>query len=953
MHGLAPNQAAAFFHLSAALVCLLDRDGVFVWTNAAFTERLGWLPGELLGRPFAEFIHADDLAGSLAAFQNIIAHNDGNTYEQRVRCKDGSYRWIAGSAAVDDATGSIYGIAADVTDQKFAIAALNESETNYRSLFDDHPSPMWVFDAATHRVVAVNEAAIVLYGYSRAEFTALTIEQLRPSEDMLQLALAGTLSENPPAREELRHVKRDGSLIDVSVRRTPSSWDGRPSYFVSVADQTAFRRAQAQVVSGQRKLSAVIEASSENEVRLQTLLSAVPALIWHLDRELRFVFVDGSPAGAVGVTFEQLRGVRMKDCVRKDAYYETIIDAQSRALRGESVSYDFVRDGVSFQAHVEPLRGRSPAGDAIVGVIGVALDVSDRRKSDDALSESRLQLAKAQELAHLGSWDIDHIARTTTCSDELLRILGIYGRAITPSPKHYLSHVHPDDRALVDRTYARAIAAQEPLTLEHRIVRDDGTVRWLLVRGEYRFAPDGSPTGLAGAVLDITDRKLAEQRLQFLAHYDPLTGLPNRTRIYDELGKSLLQSVHDGSAIFVMFIDLDGFKNVNDTLGHAFGDELLKAVAQRLQTVAEDVDCIGRLGGDEFVVVARRAPDPVLGRDLVAQIATCFATPFVVHGREFYISSSIGVSVAPIDGLDADALIQNADTAMYRAKEGGRNSVCFFTPEMRSEIVLRRSIENDLRFAVERGELRLHYQPIVDAATGRIVGSEALLRWRHPSAGLVGPSRFIEVAEASGLIVPIGAWVLAEAADQNRRWQALSRTPLRMSVNVAARQISHPKFLDHVRAALASGLPAHLLEIEITETGAMTDIRKAVEVLTVLRSLGVRTALDDFGTGYSSLSYLRRLPVDTVKIDRSFVREIETERKDAVIAEAIVTIAHALNLDVVSEGVETPEQFRSLGKLGVDLMQGYLFGRPVPPAEFEAMLRAGRVWRVDGTSDVA
>ncbi|MGH7756644.1 MAG: putative bifunctional diguanylate cyclase/phosphodiesterase, partial [Vulcanimicrobiaceae bacterium] len=245
------------------------------------------------------------------------------------------------------------------------------------------------------------------------------------------------------------------------------------------------------------------------------------------------------------------------------------------------------------------------------------------------------------------------------------------------------------------------------------------------------------------------------------------------------------------------------------------------------------------------------------------------------------------------------------------------------------------------------------YQPIIDAATGRIVGSEALLRWRHPSAGLVGPSRFIEVAEASGLIVPIGAWVLAEAADQNRRWQALSRTPLRMSVNVAARQISHPKFLDHVRAALASGLPAHLLEIEITETGAMTDIRKAVEVLTVLRSLGVRTALDDFGTGYSSLSYLRRLPVDTVKIDRSFVREIETERKDAVIAEAIVTIAHALNLDVVSEGVETPEQFRSLGKLGVDLMQGYLFGRPVPPAEFEAMLRAGRVWRVDGTSDVA
>ena len=438
---------------------------------------------------------------------------------------------------------------------------------------------------------------------------------------------------------------------------------------------------------------------------------------------------------------------------------------------------------------------------------------------------------------------------------------------------------------------------------------------------------------------DVTERERAEERARFLATHDDLTGLPNR----GTFGKAVNDAIKAGrrydQLFAVLFIDLDRFKNINDTLGHAAGDVLLIETAKRLKECIRDSDVIARIGGDEFVVLLREISDQSKVAIVARKILSAVVKSLTIQGQECWISASIGISMFPADAQNDESLIKNADAAMYLAKEEGRNCFRFHFQEITSQSIERLQLEASLRRALERSELLLHYQPKQDLVRGGISGVEALLRWQHPDLSLLPPSRFIPLAEETGLIVPIGKWVIETACAQNVAWQRQGLPALRIAVNLSPRQFADPSLLSDIEDALKkSGMAPELLELEITESTVMQNIERAMRLLKAIKGLGVMLAIDDFGTGYSSMSLLKKFPIDVLKIDRSFVREITSNSEDKAIADAIIALGRALNLTIVAEGVETAAQKALLRAHNCDQVQGYLISKPVPADEFAAFL---------------
>ncbi|MFA6955145.1 MAG: EAL domain-containing protein [Thermoanaerobaculia bacterium] len=435
--------------------------------------------------------------------------------------------------------------------------------------------------------------------------------------------------------------------------------------------------------------------------------------------------------------------------------------------------------------------------------------------------------------------------------------------------------------------------------------------------------------------LDRRRALAAVAQAEELAYHDVLTGLPNRALFFDRLNVALAHAARHRHKLAVLFLDLDRFKNVNDSLGHTAGDEMIREASLRLNRCMRNEDTVARFGGDEFIILLR-----IVGRiedaGRVAQkVLETISQPYRIGAREIVTTASVGIALYPADGTDAETLVRNADSAMYRAKEAGRDVSRFYAPAMNAYALEELELESDLRRALERKQLSLHYQPLIDVVEGRIFGLEALIRWEHPKLGLLTPDRFIPVAESTGLIVPIGNWVIREACRQIKEWHRLLGIELVVAVNLSPRQFEQPDLPGQVRAAVeAAGLRPRFLELEITESHAMADVGKSIRILRELKTLGVRLAIDDFGTGYSSLSYLRQFPVDTLKLDRSFVREI-TVPEDGAIARGIIAMAHSLSLRVLAEGVETLGQLEFLKEHACDRLQGYLFSRPLPAPAFE------------------
>ncbi len=575
------------------------------------------------------------------------------------------------------------------------------------------------------------------------------------------------------------------------------------------------------------------------------------------------------------------------------------------------------------------------------------------RQTFEALAQSEERLAEAQRLAQLGHWDWNLESTEVQRSDELLRILGIRRDQFPPEYRALLPLLHAEDRDLLAAALSAALERAQPYSLECRLLRADGSVGILHEQAAVTCDAAGKPVRIHGTTQDITERRRNEERLRTLALYDPLTGLPNREFFREQFGHSLAHAERIGRPLAVMMLDIDRFKRINETFGHGAGDQLLKEVGARLAQTLRDADYVtradfvpadqnlARLGGDEFTIMLASLAQPEDVAKVARRILEMVARPIMLNGEETVVTASIGIAVYPADGADTDTLLKNADSAMYFAKEQGKNNYQFFSSTMNARSFQKLSLENGLRKALERDELRLHYQPKIDALSGRISGVEALIRWQHPDLGMVAPNDFVPLAEETGLIVPIGEWVLHTACAQLARWHAAGHAGLTVAVNMASPNFAQKDFVETVAATIhGAGVAPDAVEIEVTESVLMQDMKATIAKLTALKASGVQLSVDDFGTGYSSLAYLKKFPIDTLKIDRSFVRDVIGSREDSAITTAIIALGQSLGLQVVAEGVETEEQAAFLRQKGCHLMQGYLFGRPVPAAEISALLAA-------------
>ena len=690
---------------------------------------------------------------------------------------------------------------------------------------------------------------------------------------------------------------------------------------------------------------ASLRALRESEERFRLLLDSSSEAIFGVDTQGNCTFVNPACLDMLGFAHEEMLGKSVHHLIHHTypdgrPYPKDECHVRCSTLQGKPTHVDsevhWRKDGSSFP--VEYWSHPMYRNGELVGAVVNFVDISERKRAETALRESEARFRAMAEHSADWIWAIDTQGRYSYSNQRGVDGLGYLVEEFLAADATSL--VHPDDLPLHRETFRNAVAEQQGwqnvvLRWRHR----NGSYRTLESNASALFNDAGQLIGFQGVDRDITERKQAEERIEFLAHHDALTGLPNRILLRDRFAHALSMAERSRSRVAMLFLDLDNFKRVNDTLGHVAGDQLLLEVVTRLSRCTRESDTISRQGGDEFILLLNDIPDPETVVRIANEILTNMSEPLQSNGHALNVSCSIGIAIYPEDGGDFDGLLQKADTAMYSAKDAGRNTYRFFDSQMNQQAHEHLLLQNRLHQALFRAEFYLHYQPQLEIGSGRVTGVEALLRWRNPELGEVVPARFIPVAEDCGLIVPIGAWVLEEACRQAQTWREAGWPELTMSVNLSALQFRRPGLIETVAGALErSGLPSHLLELELTESILLQDVENTLDTVRQLKALGLRLSIDDFGTGYSSLSYLKRFAVDRLKIDRSFVRDVNTDPDSAAIVRAVIQLARSLRLDIIAEGVETEAQLAFLREEGCQGVQGHLFSRPLAPTALRGFL---------------
>ncbi len=949
------------FELAGSGMAHLGLDGRFLRVNRSLCRILGYPEAELIGRSAKDISHPADRDVTDAARQHVrMGEADWIRAQKRYLRKDGATVWVELTVALarDAESNPIYEIAVieDITERKNAESALRESEARFRTLSELNSDWYWEQDAEL-RFVGTSGTSDARGGITPEAHVGMRRWELPRTEIVGQ-----------PWDEHRRALAAREPFTDLLLRRTSTSGE---VHYVSVAGRPIFN-AQGSF-TGYHGVAKDVTNRIESELALRRFRAALDAagdMVFLVDaRTSTYVDFNETACRTLGYRRDEMLGmdtqrVRM-DRTREELAedYRALVDAAPGASTTSVGTYRR-KDGSTFP--VEVTRRLLETRDGGV-VVATARDLTERRRAEQSqaahhryqeriarFGQSALVKSEPSELMKkavqslleaLVAETVAYLEPESHTGELVLRaVVGVAGAApgsVAGKPGEPIRQVLASGNRLLTEGAKLPLAwAAELKSVALVPVRSDDKVRGVLCVG-YR-QPNAFGTeevnfieATASVLSTALQRIDSEVRLAYLAQFDSLTGLPNRALFADRFSQMIVQAARRSLPLAVLFIDLDEFKLVNDTLGHAGGDALLKEVAVRLQSTVRGGDTVARISGDEFAIVLADLARPEDAALVAQKVIDRLSAAVDVHGKEVFVTASVGIAAFPADGADAEALIGAADAAMYRAKQSGRNAYQFFTAEINQRSRARAQMGSELRRALEREEFALAYQPKYHLATRRLSGAEALLRWKHPERGMVMPAEFIPVLEETGLIVPVGEWVVRRACADLKAWRDAGLGVGPVSVNLSARQFRQADLHERIKSAVVSaGVDAGLLELEITESQLMQDPDHAIHVMRALCDAGMRIAIDDFGTGYSRLAYLTRFPVGSLKIDRSFVKDMSSDKGDGTIVRTIIEMAHSLGFTVIAEGVETEEQANFLRLLRCEQAQGYLFARPMPAGEF-------------------
>ncbi len=905
-----------------------------IYVSPAF-RRFGYPMEDWLNDPgmWVNVIHPEDRDWVFRRTEASTTSGEEVEYEYRIVDAAGLIHWVQDRGClIRNRNGEVVcreGVIIDITDRKQAEDEIRFTQDRFRNIFDNASDIIYIHDL-TGNFLSINDAGERIFGYSREEALRMNMSQVAVPEqvEIVSAKLAAKLQGSETETSyEVDCRRKDGQRITLEVNSSVVRKDGKPVAIQGIArDVTERKRNEAAI--------------RESEERYRDLFENANDLIYTHDLKGNFTSINRAGEKITGYSRKEALGRNVSEIVAPE-FLEQVNRMIASKIRSEVpaayeleiISKSGQRVSLELSTRLVYLDGKP------LGIQGIGRDITERKRTDQALKSSEQRYRQLGEGILHQIWTARPDGVLDYVNGRMQEFFGITQEDMIEGGWRHV--VHPDDLDNCLRRWTQSLRTGEACETEFRLRRHDGQYRWHVGRATAGRDSLGNINKWFGTNTDIHEQKESEEKLNYYAHHDPLTDLPNRPELMSCLASAIERRRENPDSRFaVLFLDLDRFKVINDSLGHAVGDKLLIAIAGRLRAMVRPGDIVARLGGDEFTILLNRTGSEKEVANVVERIQARIAEPFMVDNYEVFTTASVGVILSNELDRSPDEYLRDADAAMYRAKASGKARYEIFDSEMHVHNLNLLQTETDLRHALEREELEVHYQPIVELATGRIQEFEALIRWRHPQRGLVSPADFVDVAEETGLIVPIGNWVIATACMQTAQWQARTDQRLSISVNLSARQLMHPSLLPQIEDALAeSGLSARQLKLEVTESTVMEHSELAHGILDTLNRLGVHLSTDDFGTGYSSLSYLQSFPFDRLKIDQSFIDKLGKNRKSDAIVKTILMLGVNLGMDVVAEGIETAGQLEFLQELGCRFGQGYYFSRPVEANEAEKLIR--------------
>ena len=913
----------------------------FVYVSQLYQKITSYSDDELIGAYSLGNIHPEDRDMVRKQAIKCLKKESLEPYEYRFINKDNEVRWILETVKpiVYQGERATLGSFIDITERKLTEEALRQSEEKYRTIIENIEDGYVELDLKGN-FIFFNDAIIKMHGYRSIELLKLNYRDIMDEENAKRIyeRYHNVFTTGVPEKEfEYEIITKDGrrKILETSISLTKNAAGRIVSFRGIVRDRTEHKQAESQRESA-------LEALRQSEEKYRSILENIEEGFFEVDLAGNFTFFNNSTCLLLGYSREEMAGINYRQYTDEEnakKVFQIFNSVYKTSVTAKEFDWLIIRkDGTKRYVEATISLKKDPSGQPS-GFQGFTHDVTERKQSEEALRQSEEKYRSILQNIQEAYFEVDLIGNFTFFNDSLCRITGCSKEELTGANYTRFSDKENSKNVFLafNKVYSTGDATEG---FDWLIIRKDGTKRYIEASVSLKKDSSGKPLGFKGVIRDISERKRIEQELNYMATHDALTGLPNRLMFSQLLNQSIQSAKRNKKQSAIFFIDLDRFKIINDTLGHEAGDQLLQEIAKRFRQSLRAVDVVGRLGGDEFIILIDDFMNMNQVKKVAHKILATAIKPMVLMGEECRVTASIGVSIYPKDGQDEQSLMKNADIAMYFAKEEGKNNVQFYSKNIHSHSNERLSIETNLRMAMERKEFSLEYQARLDFKTGDITGVEALLRWNNSFLGSVTPTQFIPVAEETGLIVPIGRWVLKTACAQNVAWQRQGLPPVCMAVNLSLRQLLDDNLLEDIKTVLKeTGMEANLLELEITESMVMHNPSRLISLLTKIKEMDVRLAIDDFGTGYSSLAHIKHFPIDTLKVDRSFIRNIPQDSEDKAITEAIISMGKTLSLTVVAEGVETEEQENFLREHVCDEMQGFYFSKPISADHFADLLR--------------